>query len=106
MARPNKRPKVHVMSASGQTDAERRALRQSQRTLQKKITSNEGQSMEDPDSAAFDEIRHDNNALWDKVRYTREAVLDGDNLEAISHRATRQVDRLIQVPRYDAVRLA
>jgi len=43
--------------------------------------------------------------MWQDVKYTREAVLDADNVEIISARAARQVDKLISVPRYDVMRL-
>jgi len=106
---PNPNPKrrkrndLAVMHASDQTDAERRALRHSQRELAKSIHTMEG--IEDVHSGKFDEVRDLNNELWENVRYTREAVLDGDNLEMIGSRASRQVDKLISVPRYDADRL-
>jgi len=32
----------------------------------------------------FEQVRDDNNKLWKQVKYVREAVLDGDNLEMIS----------------------
>lgn len=102
---PRNRSK-NLMSASGQTDAERRQLRLSQRVLQKKIASAAGESLEDPNSTALEQIRNDNNILFDKVRFTREAVLDGENLDLISGRASRQADSLIQISRYDAVKLA
>ena len=79
-----------------QTDDERRQLRQGYRDLSKKI-SEQGEEMEDPDTHVFDRVREENNNLFKRVRFTREAVLDGDNMEAISTRASRQVDRLVQV---------
>lgn len=45
----------------------------------------------------FDQVRDENNKLWKKVRYVREAVLDGDNLEMISARAAKQTKYLDQV---------
>lgn len=84
------------MEESGQTDAERRRLRQAQRNLQKKIIDN-GEAMENASSEKFGEIRGKNNELFAKVAYTREAVLDGDNLEMIATHASRQVDALVQV---------
>lgn len=93
-----KSKKVKVMEESGQTDEERRALRRAQRKLQHKIVQSEvGDELEIPGTDAFDKIRGENNQLFDDVRYTREAVLDGDNLELISRRAARQVDKLVQV---------
>ena len=93
-----KKKKVKVMEESGQTDEERRALRRKQRQLQHKIlTSETGAQLEDPNADAFEEIRAENNKLFEKVRYTREAVMDGDNLQYISDRTARQVDKLVQV---------
>ena len=93
-----KKKKVKVMEESGQTDEERRALRREQRQLQHKIlTSETGAQLEDPNADAFEEIRGENNELFEKVRYTREAVVDGENLQYISDRTARQVDKLVQV---------
>lgn len=90
--------KVKVMEESGQTDEERRALRRAQRKLQHKIVhSEQGAELEDPNADAFEQIRGENNTLFEDVKFTREAVLDGDNLELISRRAARQVDKLVQV---------
>jgi hypothetical protein len=41
--------------------------------------------------------------LFDRVRYTREAVLDGENLIVIANKAAKQVDRLIQVSQFQYV---
>mmetsp|Transcript_2767 Transcript_2767/g.8135 ORF Transcript_2767/g.8135 Transcript_2767/m.8135 type:complete len:409 (+) Transcript_2767:120-1346(+) len=100
-----KKKKVKVMEESGQTDEERRALRRKQRQLQHKIVASEtGAQLEDPNADAFEEIRGENNKLFESVRYTREAVMDGDNLQLMSERTARQVDKLVQVPRYDSTR--
>lgn len=85
------------MGASGQTDAERRHLRLQQRNLQKQILTEMNDSMEDPSSGTFEKVRDENNVLWDDVKYAREAVLDGENLDLISASAARQVDSLLQV---------
>jgi len=95
-----KRKKVHVMS--GQSDAERRILREAQRKLQKTIINSElGDGIENPESKAFETIRDHNNELWNDVKYTREAVLDGENIDLMAQRAARQVDKLVQVGAYD-----
>ena len=95
---PSPRNAILLMEESGQTDEERRALRRAQRKLQHKIVHSAlGEKLEDPDADAFEQIRGENNQLFDDVRYTREAVLDGDNLELISRRAARQVDKLVEV---------
>ena len=93
-----KKKKVKVMEESGQTDEERRALRRKQRQLQHKIVASEtGAQLEDPNADAFEEIRRENNELFEAVRYTREAVVDGENLQLMSERTARQVDKLVQV---------
>jgi hypothetical protein len=48
----------------------------------------------------FEQVRDDNNKLWKQVKYVREAVLDGDNLEMISARAAKQTKFLDQVRTY------
>lgn len=95
--------KIPVMENSGQTDAERRELRRSYRHLQK-VIRNDAEALEDATSGKFSDVRDENNYLWNQVRYTREAVLDGENLDLIATRASRQVDKLVEVPRYDAIR--
>ena len=87
---------MKVMENSGQTDAERRSLRQSLRNLNKDI-QNKADELEDANSEAFTNMRSKSNALWNQVKYTREAVLDGDNLEFLATRAARQVDKLVEV---------
>jgi hypothetical protein len=62
--------------------------------------------MENPADDTFSKIRLENNDLFDRVHYAREAVLDGENLDLISSHAARQVDALVQVPRYDALRFS
>ncbi|KAI2503113.1 Nse4 C-terminal [Fragilaria crotonensis] len=98
-----RKQRLSVMENSGQTDAQRRELRQSLRELNKKIQDN-ADELADATSSKFEKMRHKNNILWDQVRYTREAVLDGDNLDFLATRAARQVDKLVEVPRYDAIR--
>mmetsp|Transcript_10152 Transcript_10152/g.14353 ORF Transcript_10152/g.14353 Transcript_10152/m.14353 type:complete len:300 (-) Transcript_10152:4-903(-) len=104
-----KSKRVKVMQESKQTDAERRSLRRLQRSLYRTIAetgSAVAADMEDVGKDAFCRIRKQNNELFSNVRYTREAALDGENIDLISSRAARQVDKLVQVPRYDATRLA
>lgn len=84
---PNARP---LMNGSRQTDQERRSIRRSQRLLYKTIEEG-GAELE------LEEIRTKNNDIFRNVLHTREAVLDGENMNAIATRATQQVDRLIQV---------
>lgn len=101
---PPRRSKRKVMKQSTQTDAERRALRIKQRSLKSLLTSNNSQLSEqiaDVSSNKFKSTRDDNNKLYEQVSYTREAVLDAENVELLSNRTARQVDKLIEVPRYD-----
>lgn len=87
---------MKLMEDSGQTDAQRRRLRAAQRSLQKTIVDN-GEAMENPTDDTFSKIRDENNDLFEKVKYAREAVLDGENLDMIATHAARQVDSLVQV---------
>ena len=50
---------------------------------------------------AFETIQDHNNELWNNVKYTPEAVLDGENIDLMAQRAARQVDKLVQVGAYD-----
>lgn len=94
-----------VMADSGQTDTERRILRSDQRRLHDSITTGPlGDEMEDSELGAFREVRDSNNAMFERVNYTREAALDGQNFQAITSRAVRQVDRLIKLNSYDAAK--
>ena len=95
-ASERQRQRLAVMESSGQTDAQRRNLRQSLRTLHKTIKG-KAEELEDATSSSFATMRNQNNSLWDQVRYTREAVLDGDNLDFLATRAARQVDKLVEV---------
>lgn len=86
-----------IMEDSGLTEEERRQIRKEQRQLLKEL--------DEKDTIELDEARERNNRIYKKVRYAREAVLDGENLISIANKASQKVDRLIQVPRYDADRL-
>lgn len=110
-----KKRKVRIMTASGQTDADRRVLRRRQRELHTDISfdapaaasagggaNNDSSKEEDttttmPSSSGLLNWREKNNALWDDVRYTREAVLDSENMDLISSKAAREVEKIIQV---------
>ena len=104
-----KKKKVPIMSQSGQTEADRRVLRRRQRELHHDIVvgggavnggeSTEGSmgGIEDPISEEFERMREKNNMLWEQVRYTREAVLDSENMDLITAKAARQVERIVQV---------
>lgn len=98
-----KKKKVKIMGYSNQTEADRRVLRQKQRELQQDIAIGGGESfsggVEDPNSGELERVREKNNELWNEVRYTREAVLDSENMDLITSKAARQVERIVQVSR-------
>jgi len=73
-----------------QTDAERREIRKEQRLLQKEMEER-GESLQ------VEEARERNNQIFAKVRFIREAVLDGENINLIAAKAAQKVDQLIQV---------
>jgi hypothetical protein len=80
---------IKLLEESGLTEEERREIRTKQRSLHKE--------MEDKDKLEVEEARERNNELYKKVCFTREAVLDGENLVLITAKAAQKVDRLIQV---------
>jgi hypothetical protein len=94
--RHNKRNKKMKMGDnSGLTEDDRRQLRRDQRNLAKVL--HEG-PMEDEDDGEFvDRLREKNNALFDNVAYTREAVLDGENVLSIAERFSKKVDDMVHV---------
>ena len=114
-----KRKVRNLMSTSNQTDADRRVLRKRQRELHNDIsfdaptaasgagTNNNNDSSEEEEgddtttkkSSGLLRWREKNNELWDDVRYTREAVLDSENMDLISSKAAREVEKIIQVSR-------
>ena len=71
---------------TGQTDAERRQIRVSQRQLRHTIG--------DIDVEA---AREKNNRLNRQVRYIREAVLDSENLDVIAQKAAAKVEAIVKV---------
>ncbi|GMH53707.1 hypothetical protein TL16_g01507 [Triparma laevis f. inornata] len=88
------------MSESGQTDSERRQIRRKQRTLHKTIEES-ASNIEDATKSAFDDRRTENNEIFDKVFYAREAALDGENMALIASKASKQANKLVSVSRYD-----
>ena len=74
---------------TGQTDAERRQIRVSQRQLRHTIG--------DIDVEA---AREKNNTLNRQVRYIREAVLDSENLDVIAQKAAAKVEAIVKVRVY------
>jgi hypothetical protein len=77
-----------VLEDSGLTEEERRQVRKQQRQLLKDLEEKETE---------VEEARARNNVIYKKVRYTREAVLDGENVVMIASKASQKIDRLIQV---------
>jgi hypothetical protein len=98
---PHKRP--GVFGDSGLTDVQRRELRGAQRHLHEQLA--QGDAVSDDSWRRLHQARHDNNVLFDRVRFTREAVLDADNVNLIANQYVLEVDRMVQVPRYDPFRL-
>ena len=74
----------------GQSDQERRTIRKKQRLLHKEIDEG-GEEFE------LDKARDKNNEIFGNVRYIREAVLDGENVNLIANKAAQKVDQLVQV---------
>jgi hypothetical protein len=113
--RRSKRTRQGVFDESGMTDQERRTLRRNQRQLHETIrqdkrealasTSDKEDGEDDDDSAAekdapmefLQSARQQNNVLFEKVLYTREAVLDAENVDLIAQKYVQQVERLVQV---------
>jgi len=91
----------NLMSGSGQSKAHRLKLRRDQRDLKEQIVGIADRAVEE-----VRECRDRNNQLWKKVRYTKEARLDSENLELIAEKTKTQAERMVSVPRYDAIRLA
>jgi hypothetical protein len=112
-----KKKKVpYLMSASGQSDADRRELRKKQRKLHDDIALDVPVAAASAGGGGNDEEMDDemegtekllsgkllswseqNNSLWKQVHYTREAVLDSDNVELITNKAAREVEKMAQV---------
>ena len=108
-----KKKKVGLMQQSGQTEADRRILRKKQRELhQEMVMGNGGTSSSAAAAAAggggggkardgndelFAQWREQNNELYNEVRYTREAVLDSENIDLIANKAAREAEKIVQV---------
>jgi hypothetical protein len=99
-----KKKRVRIMNDSGQTDAERRVLRSRQRELHNNIAVGGGDGDGGgvsggvgDDADDLTRLRAQNNELWRDVRYTREAVLDSENVDLIASKAARQAEKIVQV---------
>jgi hypothetical protein len=96
-----KKKRVRIMTKSGQTEADRRLLRRRQRELHAEIAVGGGEGGDggvgDDDADALTRLRAQNNELWKDVRYTREAVLDSENVDLIASKAAREAEKIVQV---------
>ena len=89
----------------GQSEEERRALRQSQRQLLDRMQE-KSEEMVQLDSEAFEEEREQNNLLFDQVKFTRELANDGDNLVVIGELATKRSAQLAHsVTQYSSAKI-
>jgi len=83
---------------SGLTEDDRRRLRREQRDVAKSLQDGVPINDESEDKKDFVEnARLRNNELFQSVRYTREAVLDAENVENIAAKLSKQVDEIVQV---------
>jgi hypothetical protein len=113
--RRTKRTRRGVFEKSGLTDQQRRELRRSQRQLHETIRQDKREALsgtannnnsDDDDSAADEQVdflqsaRQENNVLFESVLFTREAVLDAENVDLIAQKYVQQVERLVQVRYY------
>ena len=108
-----KKKKIRLMWDSGQSDADRRELRKKQRKLHKDIAFDvpvaagrkDDEEMDDEMEGGTEKLlsgkllswSEQNNSLWKQVHFTREAVLDSDNVGLITDKATREVEKMAQV---------
>ena len=92
--RPRKKKKMKMGDDSGLTDEERRLLRRQQRELAKALQDG---PVDDDDGDFVNNVREKNNVLFEKVAYTREAVLDAENVHSIAAKLSKKVDDMIQV---------
>jgi len=89
--------KLRLMSASGQTEQDRRILRRKQRELHQDIAIGNSGAAAVGDGEELTHLRNQNNELWDEVRYPREAVLDSENVGLIASKAARQAEKIVEV---------
>ena len=87
---PDEQKTIPLLRQSGLTDDARRLIRKQQRLLYHEM-EDRGVNLD------VNEARKRNNEIYENVRFTREAVLDGENLVMIASKATQQVNRMIQV---------
>ena len=56
-----------------------------------------GKKKSDGNDELFAQWREQNNELYNEVRYTREAVLDSENIDLIASKAAREAEKIVQV---------
>jgi len=106
-----KKKRFQIMSSSNQTEADRRVLRRRQRELQNDIVmgvargNNAAVDGKDANSGEVGRLREQNNELWQNVHYTREAVLDSENVDLITNKAAREAEKIVQVTFFRIVHL-
>jgi len=90
-----------VCDDSGLTEDDRRILRRNQRRLHDIIRNDKREEvLQQGDELDFlEKVRQRNNELFQDVKYTREAVLDAENVHLVAQKYVQQVDRLVQVSR-------
>ena len=86
-----KKPDDVVMQ--GMTEEERRLLRQEQRSLHERMVTRK-QEMVSLESDTFVQMKDDNNELFKKVRYTREAHYDSTNLKELTQNMVKRAEQL------------
>jgi hypothetical protein len=91
-----------------QTDEERRLLRVEQRNINHVLatgsyrTRKQGEETQDQDyineeRPTLEGVRDTNNELFNHVTYTRELVLDADNVALLANNYAKQVEQSVQV---------
>ena len=104
--RKKEKSKDRLPVMEGQTEEERRVLRQEQRILADRIGDRQ-QDLVRLDNEAFAEERKNNNALFKKVRFNREMVNDGEILVGLAECAVRRAGTLAKsVQQYSAEDIA
>lgn len=97
ISKKKSKKKLRLMSASGQTEQERRTLRRKQRELHQEIAIGNSGAAAAGDGEELTHLRNQNNELWNQVRYPREAVLDSENVDLIADKAARKAEKIVQV---------
>lgn len=78
-----------VRVLQGLTDSQRRVIREKQRQVHDHLVN------EDYDDLG--EVRDENNELFDNVKWTRELVLDADNIDVLATKYAKEVEQNVQV---------